>query len=428
MRVFAFAFLSSIPSAARNLLPAPVRLTQMLKPQTLLALLLALAATLHAQQLPDLNQATPLAQQLFTDSGSTGMVLVVVRNHEVYLHGFGETAPGSRITPSATSFLRLCSLSKIFATDLLTQLSAQQIVRLQDPLQLYAPHGLRVPSRSTPGKDAHLITLEDLATHTASLPREVGPAPRDTPHFTFPDYAYRWHWLPTQTLRKNPGTAALYSNVGFDLLGDALAHAGQQPYARLFADRITKPLGMKETTFTPTAAQCSRLLLGTHNEGPCTDTQSSAASAGVYSTATDMALFLKYLLGNSSPAQNPAAQAVYLNPANLTSVSGLEHAGKPTGIGLGWMHTPGSIDPASNIDLIEKTGGGAGFLTYIVLNHSANTALFLAVTDGHRETHLNVFRAANNLLLTLDGLPPLPIPPPRAPTKRAIRKPRKRIH
>ena len=402
------------PPTFVNRLPLNLTMTKAFS----LALLLSLATLAHTQQpLPSLQQADIYGQELFTASGSTGMVLVVVRNREVYIHGFGETAPGNRVTPTATSFLRLCSLSKIFATDLLSQLSSQHIVRLQDPLQLYAPTGITVPSRPE-----HLITLENLATHTAGLPREVGWAPDGTPHFTFPDYNFRWQWLPTQHLRSDPGTVALYSNIGFDLLGDALSRATKQPYATLFATHITQPLGMKETTFTPTPSQCDRLLRGFKNEGPCTDTQPSASSAGVYSTGLDVSHWLEYLLGTWAsagvPAQNPAAQAVYVVPSTLKRQSGLEHAGDVTGIGLGWMHTPGSGDPNSNLDLVEKTGGGAGFLTYIVLNHASNTAVFVAVTEGRRSGHYNVFRAANNLLLALDGLPALPTPEVRAPAPR----------
>ena len=386
--------------------------------RTLLFLFL-FAAFAHAQS-PDLQQAAALGADLFVASGSTGMVLVVVRNQEVFFRGYGETAPGSGQTPDAKSILRLCSLSKIFATDLLIKLAQDKTVRLDDPLQRFAPPHVKVPSR--PG---HPITLADLATHTSGLPREVGNAPRGTPHFTFPDYEYRWHWLPTQHLKTVPGAAAVYSNVGFDLLGDALEKAARKPYATLLAERTTIPLGMKETGFTPTAAQCQRLLLGAHDEGPCTDTQSSAGSAGLYSTAVDMTVWLKYLLGTGAPAipaQNPIAQAVYILPANLAGMKGLDHAGDPTGIGLGWLHLLPPNDPSATT---EKTGGGAGFLTYIALNQAHHTGIFIALTDGAIETHLNVFKQANNLLLALDGLPPLPPDPPR-PAAKPIRKPRKR--
>ena len=188
-----------------------------------LCLLAALAGSRSttAQTLPSLSdlqqQATVLGDELFAHASSTGMVLVVVRDHEVYVHGFGETAPGSGVAPTQDSLLRLCSLSKIFATDLLVKLVQDGDVHLDDPLQKFVSPHVMVPAR-----DNRSITLLDLATHTAGLTREVGTAPRRTPHFTYPDYTARWEWLPKQQLLSKPGTVAVYSNIGFDLLGDAM--------------------------------------------------------------------------------------------------------------------------------------------------------------------------------------------------------------
>ena len=362
------------------------------------------SCALQTAALPPLASADALGAELFERSVSTGMVLVLVRGNEVFFRGYGETAPGSRQPPAPDSLLRLCSLSKIFASDLLVKLALAHTVRLDDSLQRFAPPNARVPFRSKP------ITLADLATHTAGLPREVEPAPRGVPHFTFPDYSTRWRWLPAQRLRLVPGTAALYSNAGFDLLGDALQAAAHEPYAQLLAERTLAPLNLRQTTFFPTPAQCARLLGTAKDEGPCTSTEATAASSGLYSTGADMAQWLKYLLG----AQNPSAQAVYLLPSNLTSVQGLDHAGEPTGIGLGWMHLLAPDDPSH---LVEKTGGGAGFVTYIAINHARNTALFAAFTEGRGSTHFNVFKAANDLLLAVCGLPPMPPEPIRPPSK-----------
>jgi D-alanyl-D-alanine-carboxypeptidase/D-alanyl-D-alanine-endopeptidase len=337
-------------------------------------------------------------------------VLLVVRGNEVFFRGYGETAIGSGQAPGPDSLLRLCSLSKIFATDLFLKLAADKLVRLDTPLQQLAP-----PKAIVPRKNSHVITLGDLATHTAGLPREVHPVPSGAPHFTFPNYAQRWAWLPRQHLLSVPGTAALYSNVGFDLLGDALQTAARKPYATLLAERTTTPLAMHETGFDPTPGQCARLLQGAHDEGPCTSTDATAASSGLYSTSRDMVQWLKYLLGAGLPqvpAQPAAAQAVYIRPETLLRVQGLDHAGEPSGIGLGWVHTLAPADPAPN-EIIEKTGGGAGFLTYIALNQPHHIGIFVAATDGRVETHLNLFRAANDVLLTLAGLPPLPPDPPR---------------
>ncbi len=350
------------------------------------------------------------------------MVLVVVRDREVHIRTFGETAPGSAQLPGPDSVLRLCSLTKIFATDLLTKLLADNTVRLDDPLQRFAPAKVKVPTQTLHGPATRPFTLGDLATHTAGLPREIGPAPVGTPHFTFPDHAQRWAWLPRQKLHASPGTVASYSNVGFDLLGDALQSAARKPYPQLLAERTLLPLGLHDTTFTPNESQCGRLLRGFHkprlHEPPlCTDTQASAGSAGLYSTPSDMASWLQYLLGTSDLRQNPAAQAVYVQPSSLRSMTGLDHAGEPSGIGLGWIILDA---PTTATRIVQKTGGGGGFSTYIALDQAHHTGVFIALTEGG-DWHTKPFRDTNDLLLALSNLPPMADPP--APVRKAVRKP-----
>jgi D-alanyl-D-alanine-carboxypeptidase/D-alanyl-D-alanine-endopeptidase len=366
--------------------------------------------------LPDLRSAVDLGSDLFLRSGATGMVLVVVRDGQVFFRGYGETAPGSGEIPTQDSLLRLCSLTKIFTADVLTKLVADGVVRLDDPLQRYAPAGVIVPRRVGP------ITLGDLATHTSGLPRELGNAARGTPHFTFPDYRTRWRWLANQRLRSTPGRAAVYSNVAFDFLSDALESAAHKQYAAILAERTLNGLHMQQTTFFPNAEQCGHLLMGAHDEGPCTSTEETAGSSGLYSTAADMTIWLKYLLRANDPGvPGQDAQAVTLLPSDLVSQKGLDHAGEPTGVGLGWIHIL-PVDSPSRI--VEKTGGGAGFETYIAINHSRSTAIFVAVTDGPVESHVNLFNEANKLLLAVAGLPPLPPPAPKPAVKR--RHPRRR--
>jgi D-alanyl-D-alanine-carboxypeptidase/D-alanyl-D-alanine-endopeptidase len=384
-------------------------------PRTLLVFLFVLPLVSALAQLPaslpDVQSIGDLGTDLFLQSGSTGMVLVVVRDDHVFFRGYGQTAPNSHQFPTQDSLLRLCSLTKIFTTDVLTKLVADKTVQLDDPLQRYAPAGTVVPKRVRP------ITLADMATHTSGLPRELGNAPPDTPHFTFPDYRTRWRWLQNQRLRSTPGTAALYWNVAFDFLGDALQSAAHKQFAALLAERTLNPLHMQHTTFFPNPEQCGHLLVSAHDDGPCIATEATAGSSGLYSTAADMAIWLKYLLRTGRPgipAQNASAQAVYILPSNLVRQKGLDHAGEPTGVGMGWIHIL-PIDSPSHI--VEKTGGGAGFETYIAINHSRRTAIFLAATDGSVDTHLNLFNAANKLLLAAAGLPPLPPPPPKPAAK-----------
>jgi serine-type D-Ala-D-Ala carboxypeptidase/endopeptidase len=398
-------------------------------PVLLLVLAIGPALAETSPSLPDLQSAGILGADLFAKSGSTGMVMVVVRNNQVFFQGYGETAPGSHQLPTADSVVRLCSLTKIFTTDVLVKLVNDKTVSLNDPLQRFAPPHTVVPKRIQP------ITLENLATHTAGLPRELGNPPRSTPHFTFPDYRTRWRWLPAQHLRSTPGTAALYSNIGFDFLSDALQSAAHKPYPALLAEHTLNPLNMRQTTFFPNPTQCTRLLVPADDNGPCTITENTPGSSGLYSTPSDMTIWLKYLLGANGPAipdqktvaqnlsaQPPAAQAVYIQPSSLISEKGLDHAGAPTGIGLGWIHLLPPNDPSR---IIQKTGGGGGFTTYIALNHPRHIAIFLAATDGPAGYQFNLFKGADDALLTLAGLPPIPPEPPKHQPKHAVKRTRK---
>lgn len=368
----------------------------------LLSFVTAAAQTPAVMSLRDLKDAEQLGADLYTNSGATGLVLVVVRGDRAYFHGYGEAVPGSHAAPTRDSVIRICSLTKIFTTDLLAKLVTDGTVRLDDPLKKFAPEAAIVPERGAP------ITLEDLATHTAGLDREIGTAPRRTPHFTYPNYDTRWHWLESAQLKFTPGTQAYYSNVGFDLLSDALAAAAQTRYATLLYKRTLAPLGMWQTTFFPTPTQCEKLMTGAHEEGPCTITENTEGSSGLYSTPSDMEKFLKYLVGAGGHEQAENARRVYLLPSSLKGQYGLDHAGRPTGIGLGWMHL-GGAEEVNHV--IEKTGGGAGFTTYIAIHPSSHTALFVAMTEGRwqdRTPGFNLFRASNNGLLALAGLPPFP--------------------
>ncbi len=247
------------------------------------------------------------------------MVVAIVRDGDVWVKGYGRTGPGSNDTPDGDSLIRLCSLTKILATDLLAKLVEEKKVALDDPLQKYAPANATVPTMTAHGPALRPMTLEDLATHTAGLPREIAYPPQGMAHFTFPDHDFRWQWLPQARLKTSPGYAAHYSNIGFDLLSDAMSAATGESYAKLFQERTAGPLGMDDTTLMPTEEQCSRLMGGAREPQECVDTQAAQGSGGMYSTANDMVKFLKYLLKlpGVPQHQNGLSTEMYLDPANL---------------------------------------------------------------------------------------------------------------
>ena len=319
-------------------------------------------------------------QRMFKLSGSPGMVAAVVRRDQTSVIGYGRLSPKDHTPPDGATLVRLQSVSKLFTAELLAKLAAEGRVKLSDPLQTFAPAGVAVPpARRVRSGDPGPITLLNLATHTAGLPRtdpeerevQSPPAPQAT--------ADRWAWLAAQRGLYPPGKGAHYSNFGFDLLGDALASAARKPYAAALNEVVIAPLGLADTSAAPNPRQCARLLAPDAARAlpACGDEAGPAASGGLYSTADDMARWLAYQLApHPEGDERRISQAVYWRRDQLAYASGIDHAGQASGVGLAWIEVPASD---THPRLLEKTGGGDGFMTYVVIDPLRRVGLFLAI-------------------------------------------------
>jgi D-alanyl-D-alanine-carboxypeptidase/D-alanyl-D-alanine-endopeptidase len=336
---------------------------------------------------------------IWVQGQASGMVVAIVHGDQARALAFGRMDPNDARPADARTLVRLQSVSKLFAGELLASLASQGRVKLADPLALHAPRGWQAPKTKTA---APPITLLELATHTSGLPREA-PIKPDQPAPVAS--AARWAWLEQQRRLPPPGVGALYSNVAFDLLGDALAGAAKTPYGAALNAEVTAPLGMADTTASPSAAQCQRMMAGDPNRKPfpCVDQSGEAASGGLYSTANDMALWLKAQLAPAAePGPRAISQAVYVRREQLTTAVGLDHAGPANGIGLAWIEQDAS---PGRPRILEKTGGGDGFLTYVVIDPVRRVGVFVGFNNvsGHRLGA--VAEAADQLVFLLGNEP-----------------------
>lgn len=341
------------------------------------------------------------ANHIYYGSGATGMALVVIDGNQRVFRSFGETRPGNNQHPQLDSVIRIASLSKLMTSEMLVKLLDQGVVKLNDPLSKYAPPGARVPDWQ--GKP---ITLVNLATHTSALPREQPGGAAHRPVFVWPTRQQRWNWLSTATLKTAPGSQAAYSNLAFDLLADALATAAGKPYPQLFEEQITRPLGMKDTTFTPSPDQCQRLMIPEKGASPCNNTLAAIGSGGVYSTPGDMMRWMQQFLSSDFYTRSQQAdrmQTLIYQRNQLTRVIGMDVPGRADALGLGWVYMkPKNGHPG----IIQKTGGGGGFITYMAMNPQANVGAFVVVTRSPLTRFNNMSDGINDLVSELSGAQP----------------------
>ncbi|NCH54573.1 D-alanyl-D-alanine-carboxypeptidase/endopeptidase AmpH [Cronobacter muytjensii] len=369
----------------------------------------AFSAAHAAQTSPDPVFASDIvdryANHIFYGSGATGMAIVVIDGNQRVFRSFGETRPGNNVRPQLDSVIRIASLTKLMTSEMLVKMLDQGVVRLDDPLSRYAPPGARAPTYQ-----GEPIRLVNLATHTSALPREQPGGAAKRPVFVWPTRQQRWEWLSTATLKAAPGATAAYSNLAFDLLADALANAAGKPYTQLFEEQITRPLGMKDTTFTPSPDQCKRLMVAEKGASPCNNTLAAIGSGGVYSTPDDMMRWMQQFLASDfhrRSAQADRMQTLIYQRTQLTKVVGMDVPGKADALGLGWVYM---APKAGRPGIIQKTGGGGGFITYMAMVPQHNIGAFVVVTRSPLTRFTNMSDGINDLVTELSGNKPLQTP------------------
>lgn len=243
------------------------------------------------------------------------------------------------------------SISKGFTGLLLADRVNAVAVKLTDTLgQLLCDW----PQRQTAKSGG--ITLEALATHHSGLPRLPGDMKlwwmlrnANDPYAHY-DERRLYNWLS----RVKPAAADYrYSNVGYALLGRALSAVADAPFGALLDKHVLSPLGMNDTTFSPTADQCSREAVGHRGarEVGAWDFGLFAPAGGLRTSVRDMGKFLQQMLSES---RNPILDATTFATRTHAPLRG------SVSIGLGWMRSSnkGGVLLWHN----GRTGGSSSFV------------------------------------------------------------------
>ncbi|MEZ3181854.1 beta-lactamase family protein [Streptomyces pimonensis] len=314
-------------------------------------------------------------------AGAPSAVFGVIRSGRRQVVGAGRDGR----VPDGRTVFQLGSIGKTLTATALARAVGAGTVRLDTPLSL--PSGFTVPRGKT-----RRITLRDLATHSSGLP--TLPADLLTQadpynpyaHYTLEDLAVGLRQTP---LDNEPGSAYAYSNLGFGLLGQALAFDGVDA---MLQRRVAAPLGLWDTTTTLRPDMASRKAVG-HMAGKAVpdwrDRVLSGAGTSMYSTVDDM---LRYLDAQLRPERSPLRDAIELTQRHhfTDPATGLR-------LGLGWHF--GSLSDGRT--MTWHNGGTYGFSTCAAFDRENGTAVMMMVntySDGARPFDTLVFALLDELV------------------------------
>ncbi|MEO7332141.1 MAG: serine hydrolase domain-containing protein, partial [Minicystis sp.] len=259
-----------------------------------------------------------------------GAVIAVLRHGEVTLQrAYGARLRGEHPVPmTVDTVFDLASLTKALCTGpAIVALAEQKKLHLGDRVSRY------LPAFAAKGKEA--ITLEELLLHTSGLPADNALSDYDHGR---EEALSRIEDLP---LEADPGARFLYSDLGYIVLGAVIEKVSGQTLDAFAQSQLFGPLGMKDTTFNPGASLAARaaptetrgnlLLQGQVHDPRAFRLRGVAGHAGLFSTAADLTLFARMLLGGGS-----------LGEARVLSEASVQQMTRPRALpdggsrGLGW--------------------------------------------------------------------------------------------
>jgi len=268
---------------------------------------LLLSNGVEAQHFPADEDLASMLRFLVEDRETTGIVLGVRdADGTARLLHFGSA--GSEALPlDPRSVFEIGSVTKTFAATLLADMVLRGEVGLEDPVARYLPEHVTVPSRG-----GRAITLRDLATHTSGLPRLPDNLRLGSPRGPYADYTVErlYEFLASHDLRRAPGEAYEYSNVGYGLLAHALALAAGTSFRDLLRERVLEPLGMDMTGYA-LERDAAEWMVQSHRFGmpvpPLEVAEAMEGAGGLRSSAADM---LRFLEANAGPPRTPLERAM----------------------------------------------------------------------------------------------------------------------
>jgi len=265
------------------------------------------------------QRAFPCASVAVTHSGKL-----------VVLKALGRFTYAQDATPTnADSVFDLASVSKVVATTTMAMILWERgLLDLEMPVVGVLPEFAASDARR------NQITFRMLLAHSSGLPayEKLYLRASNTDELLLECFS-----IP---LRNAPGSRVEYSDIGFILLGLALERIAGEPLDIFCQREVFGPLGMSQTTFNPPTAWRSRIPPTADDqtfrkriiEGEVHDENASvlggvAGHAGIFCTASDLAIFAHDLLRGGEPI---------LRPQTLQAFTHRENSPPGTSRALGW--------------------------------------------------------------------------------------------
>jgi len=371
-----------------------------------------------------LARLDPVLQEFVDKNQIAGVVALVLQDGKpVYDKAFGWRDKEAGVKMTTDSLFRIASQTKAITSVAVLMLMEEGRIGLMDPVSRFIPayEKTQVITRLDDGGTQirpakRPIAIKDLLTHTAGISYGVGEEVGEMYESKAlgPAAGYGWYLadkdeavcdsmerLASLPFVAQPGEAWVYG-YNTDILGCVVERASGMPLDKYIADRITTPLGMKDTYFYLPAAQRDRLATvyssgpdgtivrapegprgqGNYVEGP---RKSFSGGAGLLSTARDYARFLE-MTRNGGVLDGVRVLSPRSVALMTTNQSGTLHS--TTGLGFGFGFETVDRYGASGLSSVGAYRWGGAYGSNYLVDPDARIVLAYMIQQMPNRTDL----------------------------------------
>lgn len=295
---------------------------------------------------------------------TVGLSIGIIKNGQVSLYNYGETARGSGQLPTSETMFEIGSITKTFTAAILATYVNQGKIKLTDPVVKYLPDSVAV------NPALKFITIVNLINHTSGLPSlpanfadqkgydKLNPYRNYNKQLLF---AYLKNCVPIT----RPGEKYAYSNLAVGLLGTILEGISGKSFEQMAADVVCNPLGMKSTVQHLYPMMANRFIPVYNDDGkqtPPWDFDALASCGSLRSCIDDLVLYAKANL-------NDDAATLLAKALKLTHEITFNKEPK---LGLAWH-----IILVNGVSYYFHNGGTYGSSSFLAFNKEKNLAVIV---------------------------------------------------
>jgi CubicO group peptidase (beta-lactamase class C family) len=308
----------------------------------------------------------PLLEDFLRRQKIPGFAIGVVEDGRVvYERGFGVLSVKNKEPVTPRSLFHMASITKPFVATAVMKLVENGRMSLDASITTYLPYFKMADAR------AEQITIHQLLTHTSGMP-DVGDYAWDRPEYDDGALERYVRSLADLKLVFAPGERFQYSNIGYEVLGDAASKAAGTTFEDYVHTSILQPLGMSDSTLLVKEANPGAMTWGHELDGQGLPVASRVypynrahtPSSNLHSNVRDMARWaianLDGGLVNEKRILDRATLERMWSPAR--EISTPDPNTRRQAIGLSWF-----LGQHRGRRIVSHGGGDTGYLTDLVL-------------------------------------------------------------